>query len=54
MRRQWRKQHGDEHLGEWEGERERGLVHFIFDEVRKHAGLEFILDALWARKSDIS
>ena len=25
VRRQWRKQHGDEHLGEQEGERERNI-----------------------------
>ena len=27
VRRQWRKQHGDEHLGEWEAERRSNSVH---------------------------
>ena len=46
MRRLWRKQHGDEHLGEQEAERRSNFVHLkksffqiIFDEVRERTSV---------------
>ena len=50
VRRLWRKQHGDEHLGEQEARRESNFVYpekfffqIIFDEVRECTQLGFFL-----------